>query len=59
MWFKLFASIAISIILTMALSAIFTFLSVPFEDYANWVLWFDCLAVFFIILPNKSVSIFN
>lgn len=59
MWFKIFASIACTIALTLALSAIFNFLGVAFEDYGNWIIWMDCLVIFYIILPSKSVSIFN
>ena len=59
MWLNIHLSIIAAISLSFALNVVFTFLAVPYEDYVNWIIWMDCLVVFYILLPGSPKTIFQ
>jgi len=43
-------------LLTPVIMAIFSFFGIPFETYANYIMWMVALGLFYVIIPNDNVK---
>ena len=45
-------------ILNLIINVVMNFLAIKTETYFNYLLWFDLLFIFYLVLPNKVGRIF-
>lgn len=46
------------VVLNVIISIIMNFLAIKTETYVNYLMWFDLLFVFYLVLPNRVGRIF-